>query len=146
MNKLLVALVLSVPVATLPAHADDVSDVRERAQYWVDNIGKGDPDAMVALYHPEAILHGTTSPVLRQGHTRIREYFAGITPDLQLTMAFQEPMHIRVHGDTAVNTGFYSTRIGDNDPIPLRYSFVYLKSGDEWLIIDHHSSRLPGQE
>ena len=54
-----------------------------------------------------------------------------------------EPMHIRVFGDTAVNTGNYLTTIGSNTPITLRYSFVYHKVGDQWLIVDHHSSRMP---
>lgn len=145
MNKIITALALAALAITQLARADDVDDVRERALSWADNIGKGNPDVMVALYDPEAILHGTSSPVLRQGHALIREYFAGITPDLQLSMAFREPMHIRVFGDTAVNTGFYTTRIGANEPIPLRYSFVYRKTGDDWLIVDHHSSRLPEQ-
>ena len=45
--------------------------------------------------------------------------------------------------DVAINTGNYETQIGDAAPIRLRYSFVYHKVGDQWLIVDHHSSRLP---
>lgn len=143
MSRKLSTLALTLLAIAMPVHADDIDDIRARAQYWAANIGKGDPDVMVALYHPEAILHGTTSAVLRQGPALIREYFAGITPDLGLSMSFREPMHIRVYGDMAVNTGFYFTKIANNEPIPLRYSFVYRKTGDSWLIVDHHSSRLP---
>ncbi len=58
-------------------------------------------------------------------------------------MNFVEPQHIRIYGDVAVNTGNYETIIGANPPLMLRYSFVYHKVGDQWLIVDHHSSRLP---
>lgn len=33
--------------------------------------------------------------------------------------------------------------IGDAAPIKLRFSFVYHKVGAQWLIVDHHSSRVP---
>lgn len=117
-------------------------EVRATAQAWVEGIGKGDADYMVSLYDKDAILHGTVSPVLRQGAELIREYFAATVANPP-TMAFVEPMHIRVFGDTAVNTGNYVTRFGTNDPLTLRYSFVYRKVGDKWLIVDHHSSRMP---
>jgi hypothetical protein len=48
-----------------------------------------------------------------------------------------------VNDAIAINTGNYETKVGDADPVRLRYSFVYRKIGDEWLIVDHHSSRMP---
>ncbi|MFN0001549.1 MAG: nuclear transport factor 2 family protein [Pseudohongiellaceae bacterium] len=124
------------------AIATPEDEVRAAAQLWIEGIGKGDADYMVSLYDEHAILHGTVSPVLREGPTLIREYFQATvaTPPV---MNFMEPMHIRVFGDTAVNTGNYLTTIGSNTPITLRYSFVYHKVGDQWLIVDHHSSRMP---
>jgi uncharacterized protein (TIGR02246 family) len=117
-------------------------EVRAAAQLWIEGISKGDADYMVALYDKDAILHGTVSPVLREGPTLIREYFAATVANPPV-MNFIEPMHIRVFGDTAINTGNYQTRFGTNDPLTLRYSFVYHKVGDKWLIVDHHSSRMP---
>ncbi|MDC0598854.1 SgcJ/EcaC family oxidoreductase [Gammaproteobacteria bacterium] len=118
-------------------------DVKAAAMLWIEGISKGDADYMVSLYDPEGILHGTVSPIVRQGPTLIREYFAATT-DNPPTMFFLEPMHIRVFGDTAVNTGNYGVRFGtDAEPIILRYSFVYHKVGNQWLIVDHHSSRMP---
>lgn len=128
--------------ATTASLADDVDDIRARAHLWADSFDNGDPDFMVSLYAEDAILHGTGSPVLREGKALIREYFAGAgaTPP---PMFFLEPMHIRVFGDTAVNTGNYAVRIGTDEPITMRYSKVYRKIDGQWLIIDHHSSRMP---
>jgi hypothetical protein len=50
---------------------------------------------------------------------------------------------IRVYGNTAVNTGYYTfsyTKDGETKSIPARYSFTFVKDGNEWKIVDHHSS------
>ena len=41
---------------------------------------------------------------------------------------------IRVYGDTAVNTGYYTfsyTKDGETKSIPARYSFTYVKDGND---------------
>ncbi len=121
--------------------AAPIDEVRAAGKSWMEGISKGDPDYMVSLYDEHAILHGTVSPVVREGHKLIREYFAALTSPP--TMNFVEPQHIRIFGDVAVNTGNYETTIGNNPPVKLRYSFVYHKVGGKWLIVDHHSSRMP---
>ncbi len=142
MKKLLqTALISTVLLGAFHAHAAPEDEVRAAGQKWVESIGMVDPDLMVSLYAEDAILHGTSSPVVREGHALIREYFAGITT--KIVMNFVEPQHIRVYGDIAINTGNYETTVGDAAPVKLRYSFVYHKVGDQWLIVDHHSSRLP---
>ena len=53
---------------------------------------------------------------------------------------------IRVYGDTAVNTGYYTfsyTKDGETKAIPARYSFTYVKEGNDCKIVDHHSSAMP---
>jgi hypothetical protein len=47
---------------------------------------------------------------------------------------------------TAVNTGYYTfsyVKDGEAKSLPARYSFTYVKRGDVWLIVDHHSSAIP---
>jgi uncharacterized protein (TIGR02246 family) len=132
------ATALAVGMSTFAplAIAAPEDDVRAAGRQWVEGISKGDPDYMVSLYADDAILHGTVSPVVREGHALIREYFAALSSPP--TMNFVEPQHVRVYGDVAVNTGNYETKIGDAAPVRLRYSFVYHKVGDRWLIVDHH--------
>ena len=53
---------------------------------------------------------------------------------------------ISVYGDTAVNTGYYTfscVKDGETKNWPARYSLHYVKDGDRWLIVDHHSSAMP---
>ena len=53
---------------------------------------------------------------------------------------------IRVYGNTAVNTGYYTfsfLKDGKTESLPARYSFTFVKDGDKWLIVDHHSSAMP---
>jgi uncharacterized protein (TIGR02246 family) len=142
MKMLKTTFTLIALLGTLQAFAAPEDEVRAAGQKWIDSIGMGDPDLMLTLYADDAVLHGTGSPVVREGHALIREYFAGLTA--RVVMNFVEPQHIRLYGDDiAINTGNYETKIGDAAPIRLRYSFVYHKVGDQWLIVDHHSSRLP---
>jgi len=32
---------------------------------------------------------------------------------------------------------------GESKTFPARYSFTYVKNGDRWMIVDHHSSAMP---
>ena len=54
---------------------------------------------------------------------------------------------VRVLGNVAVNTGYYTftaMRNGQPDPRPARFSFTYRLRDGKWLIVDHHSSSVPG--
>jgi uncharacterized protein (TIGR02246 family) len=104
------------------------------------------PDSILALYRPDAVLWGTFSPTIRQGPAALREYFAAAfraLPGHRVT--FGEQL-IRTYGDAAVNSGYYTfSYVEDGEPrtFPARYTFVYLKGDRGWLIVDHHSSALP---
>jgi hypothetical protein len=66
----------------------------------------------------------------------IADYFkdAGKTPEARVALGEQ---HIRVYGDVAINTGYYTLMS------PARFTFVYRNRNGKWLIVDHHSSRVP---
>jgi Domain of unknown function (DUF4440) len=60
----------------------------------------------------------------------------------KLTVKFGEQF-IRVYGDTAVNTGYYTlsyTKDGETRSIPARYSFTFVKEGNDCKIVDHSSA------
>jgi hypothetical protein len=66
-----------------------------------------------------------------------------VLPGLKVT--FGEQL-IRVYGNAAVNTGYYTfsyVKDGETKSLPARYSFTYVKNGERWLIVDHQSSAMP---
>lgn len=140
---LLTLYTLASPAWAQQQVVDEVQAIRAAGEAWVEGIGRGDPDYMVSLYAEDAILHGTISPVLRNTPELIREYFQGTAANPP-TMAFVEPRSIHYDGgNMAASSGFYTTRFGTNEPVTLRYTFVYRLIDGRWLIVEHHSSRLP---
>jgi len=76
----------------------------------------------------------------------LKAYFVAAFQALpKLTVKFGEQL-IRVYGDTAVNTGYYTfsfTKDGEAKSLPARYSLTYVKEGNDCRIVDHHSSAMP---
>ena len=128
------------------ASAGSKEDVAAATMKWGDTLGQNDPDKVVALYAPDAVLWGTLSPTVRADHAALRDYFITafkVLPNLKV--AFGEQL-IRVYGTTAVNTGYYTfsyLKDGESKTLPARYSFTLVKDGEKWMIVDHHSSAMP---
>src|SRR6266851_4434073 len=141
-------LALTVILLSLahPASAGPKEDVAATAATWARALGEDDPDKVLPLYSDDAVLWGTLSPMVRADRAALRDYFVTAFKVLPgLKVAFGDQL-IRVYGDTAVNTGYYTfsyVRDGETRSLPARYSFTYVKSGDNWFIVDHHSSAMP---
>jgi hypothetical protein len=92
------------------------------------------------------VLWGTLSRTLNAERPALRQYFVNAFKVLPgLKVAFGE-QRIRVYGDAAVNTGYYTfsyVKDEETKTWPARYSFTYVKNGERWLIVDHHSSAMP---
>lgn len=128
-----------------PAHADDAADVEAATARWIDAFNRKSTRDIVALYAPDAILLGTSSPVLRDQPALVQEYFKDL-PSLGNAVITVGEHRVQVFGNIALSTGFY-TRSAQQDGAtvrnPARFSFVYQKRDGKWLIINHHSSALP---
>ena len=139
---LLSSLLLTSPAAL----AGPKEDVAAASMKWGETLGQHDPDRIVLLYATDGVLWGTLSPTVRSDRAALRDYFVGafkVLPALKVT--FGEQL-IRVYGDTAVNTGYYTfsyLRDGEAKTLPARYSFTSVKDGENWMIVDHHSSAMP---
>jgi uncharacterized protein (TIGR02246 family) len=131
-----------VPIAV----AGPKEDVSAAAMAWARALGEDDPDKVLPLYAEDAVLWGTLSPTVRADRAALRDYFVTafkVLPGLKVVFGDQL---IRVYGATAVNTGYYTfsyVKDGEAKSLPARYSFTYIKNGDHWLIVDHHSSAMP---
>ncbi len=126
--------------------AGDKEDVAAASAKWAETFIDDSPDAILALYDKEAVLWGTLSPTRRDDPAAIRDYFVkafAALPGHKVTFGDQL---IRVYGDTAINTGYYTfsfMRDGEPKTLSARYSFVYVKRNGDWKIVDHHSSAAP---
>jgi uncharacterized protein (TIGR02246 family) len=133
----------------LPALADDKDDVAAAMNLWQEYLAKGtteDPGPILTLYAEDGVLWGTISSKRRDDPAAIRDYFVNAYKALpQLTVTFADP-YIRVYGDAAVNTGYYTfsyEKDGAMQTLPARYSFTLIKRDGDWQIVDHHSSAMP---
>jgi uncharacterized protein (TIGR02246 family) len=148
MNILKLAIpALGVCVLVAPsAWAGPKEDVTAVTAKWGEVLGQQNPDTITALYAKDGVLWGTLSPTVRSGPDPIRAYFVAAYAALpQIKVTFGEQL-VRVYGNTAVNTGYYTfayVKDGEAKTLPARYSFTYVKDGDTWMIVDHHSSSVP---
>src|SRR5207248_7181923 len=141
-----VVLAFSAGVSVQTAMACSKEAVAGAVDRWATVLAENNPDSIVALYSKDAVLWGTLSSTVRSDPAGLKSYFVGAFQALpKLTVKFGEQF-IRIYGDTAVNTGYYTlfyTKDGETKSIPARYSFTFVKEGNDCKIVDHHSSAMP---
>jgi uncharacterized protein (TIGR02246 family) len=141
-----VVLLLVLLGITGAVWAGPKEEVAAATAQWATKFVDDNPDQILTLYAPDAVLWGTLSPTVRQEPAALREYFVAAFKVLPgHRVSFGEQL-IRVYGKTAINTGYYTfsyVKDGETKTIPARYSFVYVKTDRGWLIVDHHSSAMP---
>jgi uncharacterized protein (TIGR02246 family) len=131
--------------AQTPASGQPQTVVTVAVNAWVAAFNSRDPKRIVALYAPDAVLWGTTAKTIATTPESIWAYFkdSGQRP----TVVTINSLHERFYGDIAIADGAYTfsdprESITTNDR-PARYTFVFRRVGGRWLIVDHHSSRVP---
>jgi uncharacterized protein (TIGR02246 family) len=147
-HQICVSLILSFVLFGIAgaAWAGDKEDVAAATAKWAEVFVLDDPDPILSLYDTEGVLWGTISPTRRDTPDALRDYFVKAfkaLPGHKVTFGDQL---IRVYGNTAINTGYYTfSFVKDGNPtsLPARYSFVYVKRNGDWKIVDHHSSKSP---
>ena len=141
-----VVLALSAGVSVQTATACSKEAVAGAVDRWTTVLAENNPDTIVALYSKDAVLWGTLSPTVRSEPDGLKAYFVGAFQALpKLTVKFGDQL-IRVYGDTAIDTGYYTfsyTKDGETKSLPARYSFTFVKEGNDCKIVDHHSSAMP---
>ena len=121
------------------------SEIAATTAAWVDAFNTGDAARIASLYDPEAVLIGTTAKQPVAGTAAITAYFREAAGGATARVALGEH-RARAYGDVAIDSGLYSfffVRDGKPVLVPARYTFVYRKRGGKWLIVEHHSSRVP---
>ncbi|MGH8243801.1 MAG: nuclear transport factor 2 family protein, partial [Steroidobacteraceae bacterium] len=148
--RALLALALALAASPLlsapPVPAGARQEVAAATGQWAETLRLNDPEKIARLCAADSVLWGTLSPTVRADPAAVRDYFVTafeVLPGLEVSFGEQ---HIRVYGDAAVNTGYYTfsyRRYGETKTLPARYSFTFVKAKDGWVIVDHHSSAMP---
>lgn len=121
-------------------------EVAKATNDWVAAYDSRTASRLTALYAQDAVLWGTISKAIATNPNAIAAYFksVGDTPQNRVVMGEQ---HIRVYGDIGINSGTYTFNNVRPDgsvlPVAARYSMVFRKQGGKWMIVEHHSSRVP---
>lgn len=147
MKKTLLALtVLSLVAVQTPALAGEKDEVDAAFASWRAALSSGKAENVVKLYEKDAILLATLAAKPLTTQEQRTEYFTGLTAKPKL-MATVNEKHIRLlDEDDAVVSGIYTFSFedaGKTVEIPARYSFVYKKENGQWMIVEHHSSKVP---
>lgn len=144
--RLLISAFLFVSTLSFAGEDDTERAVRAATAEWIETFNSRDAARIAALYAPEAVFWGTISPTIRTTPEQILEYFvASVTRRPTLRMALDE-QHVRAYGDVAFNSGRYTSRFvqdGQEIVTPMRFTFAYRRTGGRWIIVNHHSSRMP---
>jgi uncharacterized protein (TIGR02246 family) len=139
-------LAFGLSVATAAAvKADDTADVNATTARWISAFNRKSTADIVALYAPDAVLFGTSSPLLRDKPALVLEYFSTLPSLGDATISLGEH-RVQVFGSMAISTGFYTrSAVEDGRTVsnPARFTFVYSKRDGRWVIVNHHSSALP---
>ena len=127
----------------------DIADasVRAATQQWATAFNTcSHPSAIASLYEPDALLWGTVSPALTNTPDAVLKYFErACTASPKPTVQLGEYL-VRSRGEIATSAGIYTftTYAGGQPRItPARFSFMFRRNGDRWLIVNHHSSLMP---
>ena len=104
---LLVALLSACATNTIGGGTGGKDQVADATAAWRAAYDSRDPARIAAMYDSDALLWGTTAKTVAPNPTAIADYFkdAGKRPNARITFGEQ---HIRIYGDVAVNTGYYT--------------------------------------
>ena len=120
------------------------NEIQDQFEMWNQALQTENPDKVVACYAEDAILLPTVSPRVRHNHDEIRDYFVHFLSKKPRGRIVEQ--NIRIYDTIAINSGLYNftlTENGNDSDVAARFTFVYKKYEDRWLIIEHHSSILP---
>jgi len=135
----LLGFLSALPPRAVAGPPEDADAVLMR---WSATYSANDPDAVTAMYWPDAVLLGTVSPVISVGTAAIGSYFSRLRGSGNKNDIGEK--HVIVVDDNAVLvTGFYRfTRMaeGRSVPAPSRFTMLITRRNGAWGIAHHHSS------
>jgi len=120
------------------------ADIFPLFEEWNSALQSGDSKQVTALYENNAILLPTISNQVRHSPEEIADYFAQFLE--RGPRGRIDEHNIRTYGHVAINSGVYTFAFSDGENVRARFTFVYRWNGTRWMIVEHHSSRMPEPE
>jgi len=117
------------------------NEIIARFDEWNNALKTRDPKKVAALYAEDGILLPTVSNKVRHNPEEIEDYFVHFlakVPEGKI-----DESNVRIFGDIAINSGIYTFTFADGTSVQARFTFVYARVDARWLIVEHHSSRMP---
>lgn len=154
--KLVPAVVAVAPLVALATAAEArqarqscpaVTEAQVAAQFDRFNQAwaTGNPDAVAALFAPNATLLATVSNAERTTPETIRDYFVNFLKGKPVGRI--DSSTIVIDCNTATRSGNWTVNMananGERVDVPARYSFLYKWDGKDWKIQHLHSSIRP---
>ena len=116
-------------------------DISSLFEVWNNALQTGAPQKVAELYETNAILLPTVSNKVRHNHEEIADYFVNFLAKGPVGKI--DESNVRTFGDVAINSGVYTFTFKDGSSVQARFSYVYRWNGQDWRIIEHHSSAMP---
>jgi uncharacterized protein (TIGR02246 family) len=144
-RKVILATAIAASMMLQPAIAATVPDVKEALTQWVKTVETGNTEQMLALYDKDAIMFSVFAVKPLETPKALHRYYDEVykNPDRKVVVT---ESYVRMFGNVALNSGLYTLSYKqDNEPvvIPSRFSFTYVLKDGKWVIIEHHSSKVP---
>jgi uncharacterized protein (TIGR02246 family) len=122
-------------------------EVAQATAAWADAYNSRDAARIVALYAPDALFWGTRATGIASTPQQVAAYFQESVRNPNLRVKVNE-RRIRVYGRVGISAGVYTvTDLKDGQEVatPGRFTFVFEQRAGQWVIVHHHSSRMPVQ-
>ncbi|MFQ6196326.1 SgcJ/EcaC family oxidoreductase [Streptomyces sp. NPDC000405] len=127
-------------------HFPSEREIRELFDRWNAALATLDADRVADLYAPDAVLLPTVSAEIRKTRAARIDYFKHFLENKPVGRIQERVINI-LGRTSAIDTGLYQFTLtdkhGHRSKVDARYTFVYKLRGGKWLIINHHSSKLP---
>jgi uncharacterized protein (TIGR02246 family) len=115
--------------------------IRSLFDEWNEALKTGDAKKVTNLYDTDAILLPTVSNKVRHNHKEIEDYFIHFLSNNPVGKIVEA--NIRIFDSLAINSGVYTFTFKNETSVSARFTFVYKRNGENWKIIEHHSSQMP---
>ncbi|MFJ3876349.1 SgcJ/EcaC family oxidoreductase [Streptomyces sp. NPDC090077] len=138
-------------VATADSRKEDPRPAKTQIEglftTWNKALQTGDPKKVADLYAGDAVLLPTVSNKVRTDRAQIVDYFEHFLQKKPVGKKVQSIVNV-LDKDSAMDTGVYEFTLTDpatgaKSTVAARYTYEYEKRDGKWLIVNHHSSKMP---